>query len=720
MKKLIALALLLCLTASANAALHSRFSGQAYYDDVLNITWTADADINGQHDLNMQLNWADSLVIENVADWRLSTAGELENLYWQSSISTSMPQPFTNIAAGGYWSSTLVTESSAVTFDFSGPGSDQTGMEVPLFAWAVADGDVGIVVDIDVDPWSTDNLIRPSSDYPIPVLVKGSSEFDVIQIDPATVHLKYAPNFMASPLLADFDRDAHTDALFGFATEATGVFCNDTEVTITGQTYSAVPFFGADYINASDCSELKCHPDEEPDNGGGLSEAAKQALDNIPNASAIEKAAVVAFVMQSELDGNYDYISEFYVHALSNTDDNSLTGIKQGTKGSNGGDAVHSGNGFVMADAANSYIDLGTTPDDIGAIDDDESFGIYTVSGVYRDGDWLIGNHQSGDDPSQGIKFGGSPWLSFAVQTDSVRGAGGGWTNDALYNNLLLTAERAAGNVCALHGNGSLITGRTVARDANGTSNTNYIVGNRLAGNQSYSSEITVAFSYLGLSGIDYAKLSEAVRTLLIALDVTNAETRFRRTMVVGDSLSSNSRTESLWTAWYTESQLFNHAISGDTLADIEGDFSANAAESAGVDSVVLQGGTNTWNSNESAVDGLADMESMIQQALEMVSVRDIIVMNSPPGGFDPSDPAEAPQEEQRHLYNAGLEELCDQYGVTLYDFDASVRGIGEDYWQIAEAWRHDAYHLNAAGGNKVGWEMDALVVAQRGLDPLK
>lgn len=45
MKSLMAIAALSLLAASANAALLSRLGGQAYYDTVLDITWTADANL---------------------------------------------------------------------------------------------------------------------------------------------------------------------------------------------------------------------------------------------------------------------------------------------------------------------------------------------------------------------------------------------------------------------------------------------------------------------------------------------------------------------------------------------------------------------------------------------------------------------------------------------------------------------------------------------------
>ncbi len=58
---------------------------------------------------------------------------------------------------------------------------------------------------------------------------------------------------VATPWVADFDGDANTDVAFGFRTQDTGVFCGDTEVTLTGETYTSDPFTGTDTISTSDC-----------------------------------------------------------------------------------------------------------------------------------------------------------------------------------------------------------------------------------------------------------------------------------------------------------------------------------------------------------------------------------------------------------------------------------------------------------------------------------
>lgn len=44
---------------------------QAYYDDQLDVTWTADANINGLDIWDNQVAWANSLNIDGVTGWRL-------------------------------------------------------------------------------------------------------------------------------------------------------------------------------------------------------------------------------------------------------------------------------------------------------------------------------------------------------------------------------------------------------------------------------------------------------------------------------------------------------------------------------------------------------------------------------------------------------------------------------------------------------------------------
>jgi len=71
--------ILLFVLGSAQAALVDR-GGGFIYDDILDITWTQDANINGGASWDYQIAWADSLSIYDSVrdvtwdDWRLATA----------------------------------------------------------------------------------------------------------------------------------------------------------------------------------------------------------------------------------------------------------------------------------------------------------------------------------------------------------------------------------------------------------------------------------------------------------------------------------------------------------------------------------------------------------------------------------------------------------------------------------------------------------------------
>jgi hypothetical protein len=121
---------------------------------------------------------------------------------------------------------------------------------------------------IDIDPWSPDDEVYTNSDNPIPVGVFSGSmvngdpvDFDTSKIDPESVRLGIgdAPN-IAFPWPLDHNGDYNTDTTYVFKTEDTGIFCGDTEVTLTGETYSGQVFVGASTIDASDCETSFCHP----------------------------------------------------------------------------------------------------------------------------------------------------------------------------------------------------------------------------------------------------------------------------------------------------------------------------------------------------------------------------------------------------------------------------------------------------------------------------
>jgi len=170
-----ALALLFCTTA--NAALISRLDGQAYYDDVLDITWLADAnyaktsgyDLDGYMNKEDSLLWADQLVFGGVNNWRIAgrkkttppeteacigyncTDSEMSYMYYvnlggDSGLSklTGNQGPFKNIRAE-YWSDISLDSLNSVNYHFSDGLQFKHPNYFEYAAWAVMDGDIQAV-----------------------------------------------------------------------------------------------------------------------------------------------------------------------------------------------------------------------------------------------------------------------------------------------------------------------------------------------------------------------------------------------------------------------------------------------------------------------------------------------------------------------------------------------------------------------------------------------
>ena len=167
MNKLIAT--VLCFIATnANAALVERLDGLAYYDTIQDITWAADANLNGLNTWQNQSTWVSSLTIGGIDGWRLPSAdvngdgdivdcsgggvvgcedNEMGFLYWEENITPSTPGPFSNIQSNLYWSSTESSTSTSSSWIFRFSFGDQRtfNKDSDLAAWAVRDGDIGVV-----------------------------------------------------------------------------------------------------------------------------------------------------------------------------------------------------------------------------------------------------------------------------------------------------------------------------------------------------------------------------------------------------------------------------------------------------------------------------------------------------------------------------------------------------------------------------------------------
>jgi hypothetical protein len=161
---------LIFILGSAQAALVDR-GGGFIYDDVLDITWTQNANLNGPDTWENQAAWADSLSIydsvrdETWEDWRLASAdvdgdgvvvtcasateidcrdNELGYMGQFNGVTSGTPGIFTNVQTWFYWSGTE-TGSNNVWATLLGSTEGYTNNTQSFSAWAVTGGDVAAV-----------------------------------------------------------------------------------------------------------------------------------------------------------------------------------------------------------------------------------------------------------------------------------------------------------------------------------------------------------------------------------------------------------------------------------------------------------------------------------------------------------------------------------------------------------------------------------------------
>jgi len=163
------------ISLPTHATLSYVLGGQAVYDDVADLSWTTNANINGPMTWQDANNWAATLEIDGVGGWRLPTTlqpdatcdsqttpggfptqgsgfnctgSEMGNLFNVEGVTADSQGLFDSVQfLLPYWSSTEYAPStgSAWNFDFD-TGIQSNGNKGSfLYAWAVQSGNVGAV-----------------------------------------------------------------------------------------------------------------------------------------------------------------------------------------------------------------------------------------------------------------------------------------------------------------------------------------------------------------------------------------------------------------------------------------------------------------------------------------------------------------------------------------------------------------------------------------------
>lgn len=155
-------------TSALPLPLEPRLGGLAFYDPNLDITWAANANMNGADTWMNQVHWVADLTIGGVGGWRLPSMdvnfddkivdcryggvegcidNEMGYLFWEEGISASTPGPFHNIQISSdaqislYWSETWHGNHSSYATNFDNGNQGNIDATTLSFAWPVQDGD---------------------------------------------------------------------------------------------------------------------------------------------------------------------------------------------------------------------------------------------------------------------------------------------------------------------------------------------------------------------------------------------------------------------------------------------------------------------------------------------------------------------------------------------------------------------------------------------------
>jgi hypothetical protein len=108
-------------------------------------------------------------------------------------------------------------------------------------------------VDIDFKPNDKRNIINPRSMGRVWVAILSAPDFDAQQVDPMTVALGAGSAVPDKYVSKYSNRDGMLDLVLRFKTPEIGLQCGDTDVTLTGETYTGGDITGIDSLVTVGC-----------------------------------------------------------------------------------------------------------------------------------------------------------------------------------------------------------------------------------------------------------------------------------------------------------------------------------------------------------------------------------------------------------------------------------------------------------------------------------
>ena len=115
-------------------------------------------------------------------------------------------------------------------------------------------------VEIDVLPGDEANVVYPNKAGKLPIAILSSAEFDATQVYVSGMTINQQPHVAELVGVENVDGLHGPDLVTQFSVQSSAIFCDDTEVSITGYTSNGEYISGTGAIDATECESGSCHP----------------------------------------------------------------------------------------------------------------------------------------------------------------------------------------------------------------------------------------------------------------------------------------------------------------------------------------------------------------------------------------------------------------------------------------------------------------------------